>query len=81
MTHHARVIAGGEIAIPAELRRELGIKDGDSPVVVRGDAGGPTLGTVEQVAAERQPQFRALVGEDRSVDQFLRERRNGRGEQ
>ena len=29
MTYHAKVIAGGKIVIPAEPRRELGIKDGD----------------------------------------------------
>jgi AbrB family looped-hinge helix DNA binding protein len=33
MTYHAKMIAGGKIVIPAELRREFGIKDGDSVVL------------------------------------------------
>lgn len=35
MTYHAKVIAGGKIVIPAALRRELGIMDGDSVVLER----------------------------------------------
>lgn len=29
MTYHIKVIKGGKIALPAALRRELGIADGD----------------------------------------------------
>ncbi len=35
MTYHAKVIAGGKVVIPADIRRELGIKDGDSLVIDR----------------------------------------------
>jgi AbrB family transcriptional regulator, stage V sporulation protein T len=35
MTYHAKLIKGGKIVIPAELRRELGFRDGDSLVVDR----------------------------------------------
>jgi AbrB family transcriptional regulator, stage V sporulation protein T len=35
MTYHAKIIAGGKLVIPAVLRRELGIIDGDSVVVAR----------------------------------------------
>ncbi len=39
MTHHAKLIKGGKIVIPAELRRALGFDDGDMLVVERdGDA-------------------------------------------
>lgn len=80
MTYHAKVITGGKIVIPAELRRELGIKDGDSLVFVRGDDGSVSIKTHRQVIADGQRQFRALVGNDYSVDQFLREKRADWGE-
>ncbi|HMN55314.1 MAG TPA: AbrB/MazE/SpoVT family DNA-binding domain-containing protein [Sphingopyxis sp.] len=39
MSYHAKLIKGGKIVIPAELRRELGFDDGDTLVVERhGDA-------------------------------------------
>jgi len=74
MTYHAKVIAGGKIVIPAELRRELGISDGDSLVVERLEGGGLLLRTYDQVVKEAQRKFRTMVGDDYSVDQFLRER-------
>ncbi len=76
MTYHAKVIAGGKVVIPADLRRELGIKDGDSVVIER-DAGGLTLRRDDPDAAL----MRLREGlKDYSVDQFLRERREDRGE-
>ncbi len=35
MTYHAKLIKGGKIVIPAELRRQLGFADGDALVVER----------------------------------------------
>lgn len=71
MTYHAKVIAGGKVVIPAALRRELGIKDGDSVVLER-DADGITLRRDDPAAALA----RLREGmKDYSVDQFLRERR------
>jgi len=81
VTYHAKVIAGGKIVIPAELRRELDIKDGDSLVVERQPGGGLSVKTYAQVVKEGQAKFRAMVGEDYSVDQFLRERRADWGEE
>ena len=75
MTYQAKVIAGGKIVIPAELRREFGIKEGDSLVLERSADGGIVLKTYEQVVKEVQASFRAMVGDDYSVDQFLAERR------
>ena len=43
MTYHAKVIAGGKIVIPADLRRELGINDGDTVVIERTDDGALSL--------------------------------------
>lgn len=52
MTYHAKVIAGGKIVIPAELRRELGIKDGNSVVIERDDRGQLVLKSYAQVVKE-----------------------------
>lgn len=79
MTYHAKVISGGKIVIPAELRREFGIKDGDSLVIERDDKGGLVLKTYAQVVKEVQAEFRAMRGDqsDRGsvVDELLAERR------
>ncbi len=58
MTYHAKVIAGGKIVIPADLRRELGIKDGDMVVIDRDANGGMILRTHAQVVREVQDVFR-----------------------
>lgn len=78
MTYNAKVIAGGKIVIPAELRRELGIKDGDSLVIERDENGGLVLKTYLQIVREVQSEFRRLRGPDdgRSlVDELIAERR------
>lgn len=76
MTYHAKVIAGGKIVIPADLRRELGIKDGDSVVMERGPDG---------INLRREDPDAALSSlreafKGYSVDQFLRDRRADWGE-
>jgi AbrB family transcriptional regulator, stage V sporulation protein T len=80
MTYHAKVIAGGKIVIPAELRRELGISDGDSLVIERAADGNLLIKTYAQVVREGQAKFRAMVGDDYNVDAFLAERRADWGE-
>ncbi|MGZ7227068.1 AbrB/MazE/SpoVT family DNA-binding domain-containing protein, partial [Streptococcus pyogenes] len=72
----AKVIAGGKIVIPADLRRELGIKDGDS-VCLESDDGTITLRRDDPAAALQR--LRAGF-EGYSVDQFLQERRADWGE-
>jgi AbrB family transcriptional regulator (stage V sporulation protein T) len=79
MTYHAKVIAGGKLVIPAELRRELGIEPGDSLTVDRDEAGHIVLKTRAQVVQEVQSTFRALRGpaaggEGSIVDELLAER-------
>lgn len=76
MTYHAKVIAGGKIVIPADLRREFGIKDGDS-VVLESGKDGISLRR-EDADATLQRVRDAFDGY--SVDQFLRERRADWGE-
>ena len=80
MTYHAKVIMGGKIVIPAELRRDLGIKEGDSLVIERDDEGGLSIKTFGQVVREEQRSFRAIVGAEYTVDEFLAERRADWGE-
>jgi AbrB family looped-hinge helix DNA binding protein len=78
VTYHAKVISGGKIVIPAELRREFGIKDGDSLVVERDGNGGLVLKTYEQVVHEVQAEFRAMMPKDYQgsvVDELIAERR------
>lgn len=79
MTYHAKVIAGGKIVIPAELRRELGIKDGDSVVIERDDRGQLVLKSYAQVVKEVQAAFRAMrkpgVDYRGVIDELIAERR------
>ena len=77
MTYHAKVIAGGKIVIPAELRRELGIKDGDSVVIERDERGQLVLKSYAQVVKEVQANFRAMIGpyEGSMVDELIADRR------
>jgi len=77
MTYNVKVIAGGKIVIPAELRREFGIKDGDSLKIERDAAGNMVLKTYEQVVREVQQAFREMIGpyEGSMVDDFIAEKR------
>ena len=70
MTYPAKVIAGG-IVIPAELRRELGIEDGDSVVIER-DASGAVSVRREEPDEALMRLRGAMAGY--SVDEFLRDR-------
>lgn len=78
MSYHAKVIAGGKIVIPAELRREFGIRDGDSMVIERDDHGRMVLKTYEQVVREIQAEFRAMLPSNYSgslADELIADRR------
>jgi AbrB family transcriptional regulator, stage V sporulation protein T len=75
MTYQAKVIAGGKIVIPAELRRAMGIIDGDSLVIEQAADGTLVIKTYAQLIREGQAEMRAMVGDDFTVDQFLAERR------
>ncbi|WP_294196606.1 AbrB/MazE/SpoVT family DNA-binding domain-containing protein [uncultured Sphingomonas sp.] len=81
MTYHAKVIAGGKIVIPADLRREFGIKDGDMLILERDAEGGLSIMTFEQSVRDSQRRARAIFGSDYSVDQFLKDRRADWGEE
>ncbi|MGJ3628930.1 AbrB/MazE/SpoVT family DNA-binding domain-containing protein [Sphingomonas sp. MMS24-JH45] len=74
MTYHAKVIAGGKIVIPADLRREFEIKDGDSVVLERAEDGTISLKTFSRSFARSRPRFRKVVGAGlyRSINSFVR---------
>jgi AbrB family transcriptional regulator, stage V sporulation protein T len=79
MTYQAKVISGGKVVIPAELRREFGIKDGDSLIFDRSaDGSGMALKTYAQVVKEVQAEVRRLSKPDDGgsiVDELLADRR------
>lgn len=74
MTHHAKIIAGGKIVIPADLRRELGLHTGDMLVIER-EGNALVLKSYLQVVREVQREFQAMMKEPDSVDAFLADRR------
>jgi AbrB family transcriptional regulator, stage V sporulation protein T len=75
MTYQAKVIAGGKIVIPAELRRELGIKDGDVLVLDRAEDGSLAIKTHDQIIREGQATIRSMLQRPFTVDEFIAERR------
>ena len=75
MTYHAKLIKGGKIVIPAALRRALGLCEGDTLVFEReGDS--LVIKTYAQVVREVQAEFKTLVPESGTVDEFLADRRS-----
>ena len=76
MTYHAKLIKGGKIVIPAELRREFGFTDGDT-LVFESEGGRLVLKAYAQVVREVQAEFKAMVpaGNRSMVDELLAERR------
>ena len=76
MSYHAKLIKGGKIVIPAELRREFGLKDGDTLVFER-EGNALVIKTYEQVVREVQATFKAMKPDpNRSmVDELIAERR------
>lgn len=76
MTYSAKLIKGGKIVIPADLRRELGFHEGDRLVFEReGDS--LVIKTHAQVLREVQEAFRPYRPKDGHsiVDEFIAERR------
>lgn len=75
MTYHAKIVAGGKISLPAEIRRALGLKDGDS-VAFNLDGDRFTGMSYAAKIREVQAQFRRYVPEGVSVvDELIAERR------
>ena len=76
MTYDAKVISGGKVVIPAELRRKMGIAAGDTLIFEEDEDGRVVLKTYGQVVREVQEEFRRLIPPGVSlVDDLLAERR------
>lgn len=73
MSYHAKVIKGGKIVIPAELRREFGFNEGDMLVLER-DGNSLVVKSYAQVVREVQAEFKKLAPHTDTVDDFLAER-------
>jgi AbrB family looped-hinge helix DNA binding protein len=71
MTYHAKIYGGGKMAIPADVRKALGIKDGDR-VTLDIEDGRLTVKTQAQLIKD----FKSFVPEGVSlVDELIAERR------
>lgn len=76
MSYQAKLIKGGKIVIPAELRRELGFEEGDTLVIER-EGNSAVIKTYAQVVREVQATFKAMLGDRKQsmVDELIAERR------
>ncbi|AOF97024.1 AbrB/MazE/SpoVT family DNA-binding domain-containing protein [Sphingobium sp. RAC03] len=74
MTYSGKMISGGKAVIPAELRRQLGFKDGDRIIFER-QGSGILVKSYDQVLREVQADLKALIKKPFTVDDFLAERR------
>jgi bifunctional DNA-binding transcriptional regulator/antitoxin component of YhaV-PrlF toxin-antitoxin module len=77
MTYQAKMITGGKVVVPAEIRRQLGVKDGDPIYFEQDEHGRFVIKSYAQKVREAQAWFRAQVGpyEGSMVDDFIAEKR------
>lgn len=81
MTYHSRVYAGGKVAIPADVRRQLGIKDGDR-IVFDIEDGRLTITTRDQALRKLQDHVASILPPDFSlVDSLIADRRREAAEE
>jgi AbrB family looped-hinge helix DNA binding protein len=73
MAYQAKMIKGGKIVIPAELRRELGFEDGDTLVIAR-EGNSAVVRTYAEVVREVQAKARRLIKKPFTIDDFLAEK-------
>ena len=79
MAYYAKIIAGGKLVIPADIRRALDVKGGDSIVFERkGDVF--VVKSYRQVVREAQAEFKRLVPNHGTFEDFLAERKTMWGE-
>ncbi len=77
MTYHAKMIAGGKLVIPAELRRALDIKDGDRVMLEQRD-GAIFIRTQREALRRLQDLVQAKSpSEIDPIDIFIADRRAG----
>lgn len=74
MTYQAKIIAGGKIVIPADLRRQLGFAEGDVLMVER-EGETVVLKSRAQVLREIQASLKEAIKRPFTVDEFVAGRR------
>jgi AbrB family transcriptional regulator, stage V sporulation protein T len=73
MSYQAKLIKGGKIVIPAELRRELGFEVGETLVIAR-EGNSAVVKTYAEVVREVQVTAKRLIKKPFTVDEFLAEK-------
>lgn len=73
MAYHAKLIKGGKIVIPADLRREFGFNEGDM-LVLEAEPHGLVIKTYQQVLSEVRAKVRAALTKPFTVDDYLTEK-------
>ena len=74
MTYHAKLITGGKIVIPADLRREFGFKEGDS-LVFEKEGDQLVIKSMEKVIQEVRSKVKMLIKVPFTVDDFIADKR------
>ncbi len=74
MTYHAKLIKGGKIVIPAELRRELGFESGDT-LVIESNGKELVIKSTSQALSDIQAKVKRLIKVPFTVDDFIAEKR------
>ena len=74
MTCYARVADNGEVVLPAELARLIGLKPGDQ-LSMDADGTNIILKTYADIVRDGQRAFRATITRPFTVEEFMTERR------
>lgn len=76
MTYASKLINGGKVVIPAELRRKMGLSPGDTLIFEEDERGNVVLKTYRQVVREVQEEMKKYRKPGGSaVDELIAERR------
>ena len=73
MTYQAKLIKGGKVVIPAELRREFGFNDGDT-VIFEKEHGRLVVKTYADVLRDVREKVRKGLKRPFTVDDYLSEK-------
>jgi AbrB family transcriptional regulator, stage V sporulation protein T len=73
MSYHAKLIKGGKIVIPAALRREYGLKEGDT-IVLRSEGEKITVQSDEALMRELRARLKAGLKRPLTLDSYLKEK-------
>ena len=73
MSYHAKLIKGGKIVIPAQLRREFGFEEGDSLVFVK-DGDQLVLKSSDAMIRDLQAKVKAGLKRPLTIESYLHEK-------